>query len=101
MHHRGGGATTGGGSTTATGRGLELDHPAAMAGTPAGFHWGAMIAGHHAAAAAGMMQPPSLTSTGPDYGITGPHHAGPHPAMPMDLHVPQGFPCYRSVFVIV
>ncbi|XP_063993258.1 protein trachealess isoform X3 [Diachasmimorpha longicaudata] len=90
--HRSGGVAGGGGGGAAAGRGLELDHPPAMTAAP-GFHWGAMIAGHHAAAAAGMMQPPLAAGT--DYGLSGAHHAGGHPAMPMDLHVPQGFPCYR------
>ncbi|KAK0077625.1 hypothetical protein PV325_003658 [Microctonus aethiopoides] len=88
---RGGGVAGGGGGGTAAGRGLELEHPPTMSGAPAGFHWGAMIAGHHAAAAAGMMQPP--LSAGADYSLAGAHGGG-HPAMPMDLHVSQGFPCY-------
>lgn len=96
--HRGSGVTGGGGggaaAAAAAGRGLELDHPPAMTTGPTGFHWGAMIAGHHAAAAAaGMMQPP--LSSGNDYGLTSAHHGAAHPTMPMDLHVPQGFPCYR------
>ncbi|XP_035738243.1 protein trachealess-like isoform X5 [Vespa mandarinia] len=66
-------------------------HPSAMPGAP-GFHWGAMLAGHHAAAAAGMMQPP-LAAPG-EYAPAH-HHGATHPAMPMDLHVHQGFPYYR------
>ncbi|XP_034948880.1 protein trachealess isoform X3 [Chelonus insularis] len=91
--HRSSGVASGGGPGTAAGRGLELEHPPAMPTGPTGFHWGAMIAGHHAAAAAaGMMQPP--LSTGADYSLAAAHGAT-HPAMPMDLHVSQGFPCYR------
>lgn len=108
--HRGGGVASGGSggaaaaaaAAAAAGRGLAdlAEHPPSMSGAP-GFHWGAMIAGHHAAAAAaaaGMMQPP-LSSVG-DYGLGSGHHPSGHPAMPMDLHVPQqGFPCYRSVTI--
>ncbi|KZC05322.1 hypothetical protein WN55_05842 [Dufourea novaeangliae] len=75
-------------------RGLELEHPSAMPGAP-GFHWGAMLAGHHAAAAAGMMQPP--LSAGGEYAPAPAHHGPTHPAMPMDLHVHQGFSYYRLV----
>lgn len=77
-------------------RGFELDHPGGFASSP----WAAAMLGHHhtaaaaaAAAAGGMMQP-------------GDHHGYPHPgaghghpgaatAVPMDLHMPQGFPYYR------
>lgn len=104
---RGGGVAGGGGggaaaaaAAAAAGRGLAdlAEHPPAMTGAP-GFHWGAMIAGHHAAAAAGMMQP-SLSGVG-DYGLGTAHHPTGHPAMPMDLHVPQqAFPCYRFVLFL-
>ncbi|XP_014297576.1 uncharacterized protein LOC103570340 [Microplitis demolitor] len=90
--HRGGGVVGGGGAGTAAGRVLELDHPPAIPAGPTGFHWGAMIAGHHAAAAAGMMQP-SLSGTA-DYGLATTHSPA-HSTMPMDLHMSQGFPCYR------
>ncbi|XP_067217365.1 uncharacterized protein [Linepithema humile] len=92
--HRGGGSAggaTGGGIVGGAGgshRALELEHPSAMPGAP-GFHWGAMLAGHHAAAAAGMMQPPM--SAGGEYVPAAAHHGPAHPAMPMDLHVHQGF----------
>lgn len=100
--HRGsgsaGGAAGGGivGGAGGSHRALELEHPtAAMPGAP-GFHWGAMLAGHHAAAAAaGMMQPP--LSAGGEYMPAAAHHGPTHPAMPMDLHVHQGFPYYRFV----
>ncbi|KAI4504790.1 hypothetical protein M0802_000340 [Mischocyttarus mexicanus] len=70
-------------------------HPSAMPGAP-GFHWGAMLAaGHHAAAAAGMMQPP-LPAPGEYAPAAAHHHGATHPAMPMDLHVHQGFPYYRK-----
>lgn len=83
-------------------RGFELDHPGGFASSP----WAAAVLGHHHSAAAaaaaaavgggGMMQP-------------GDHHGYPHPgaahghhghpaagtAVPMDLHMPQGFPYYR------
>lgn len=88
-------------------RGFELDHPGGFASSP----WAAAMLGHHhsaaaaaAAAAGGMMQPAD-------------HHGYPHPhpgaghghpgaaaaaaaaaaatAVPMDLHMPQGFPYYR------
>ncbi|XP_033330021.1 protein trachealess isoform X2 [Megalopta genalis] len=87
------GGSAGSGVLPAAGhRGLELEHPSAMPGAP-GFHWGAMLAGHHAAAAAGMMQPP--LSAGGEYAPAPAHHGPTHPAMPMDLHVHQGFPYYR------
>jgi len=98
--HRGGGSAggaAGGGIVGGAGgshRALELEHPSAMPGAP-GFHWGAMLAGHHAAAAAGMMQPPM--SAGGEYVPAAAHHGPAHPAMPMDLHVHQGFPYYRLV----
>lgn len=97
--HRGGGVAGGGagsgGSTAAAGaRALELEHPPTMPGGP-GFSWGAMLAGHHAAAAAGMMQPP--LSAGGEYAPAPAHHGATHPAMPMDLHVSQAFPYYRCV----
>ncbi|KYM93218.1 hypothetical protein ALC53_00154 [Atta colombica] len=97
--HRGGGSAggaAGGGIVGGAGgshRALELEHPSAMPGAP-GFHWGAMFAGHHAAAAAGMMQPPM--STGGEYVPTAAHHGPAHPAMPMDLHVHQGFPYFPT-----
>ncbi|RLU21056.1 hypothetical protein DMN91_007672 [Ooceraea biroi] len=97
--HRGGGSAggaAGGGIVGGAGgshRALELEHPSAMPGAP-GFHWGAMLAGHHAAAAAGMMQPPM--SAGGEYVPAAAHHGPAHPAMPMDLHVHQGFPYYRN-----
>jgi len=100
--HRGGGSAggaAGGGIVGGAGgshRALELEHPSAMPGAP-GFHWGAMFAGHHAAAAAGMMQPPM--STGGEYVPTAAHHGPAHPAMPMDLHVHQGFPYFPTRFV--
>ncbi|XP_015590968.1 protein trachealess isoform X2 [Cephus cinctus] len=92
--HRGGGVAGAPGGHGAPGgaRAIELDHPPAMPGAP-GFPWGAMLAGHHAAAAAGMMQPP-LPAAG-DYAPAPAHHPSSHPAMPMDLHVPQAFPYYR------
>lgn len=96
LMHRGGGVVGGGGAGTAAGRVLELDHPPAIPAGPTGFHWGAMIAGHHAAAAAGMMQP-SLSGTA-DYGLATTHSPA-HSTMPMDLHMSQGFPCYRSVLL--
>lgn len=85
-----GGSAGSGALPAASHRGLELDHPSAMPGAP-GFHWGAMLAGHHA----GMMQPP--LSAGGEYAPAPAHHGPTHPAMPMDLHVHQGFPYYRSV----
>lgn len=96
LMHRGGGVAGGGGNGGPAGgaRGLDLEHPP-MPGA-AGFPWGAMLAGHHhhaAAAAAGMMQPP--LSAGGEYAQAAAHHGATHPAMPMDLHVPQGFPYYR------
>ncbi|XP_072742602.1 protein trachealess-like isoform X3 [Anoplolepis gracilipes] len=97
--HRGGGSAggaAGGGIVGGAGgshRALELEHPSAMPGAP-GFHWGAMLAGHHAAAAAGMMQPPM--SAGGEYVPTAAHHGPAHPAMPMDLHVHQGFPYFPT-----
>lgn len=101
--HRGGGGSAGGaagggivGGAGGSHRALELEHPSAMPGAP-GFHWGAMLAGHHAAAAAGMMQPPM--SAGGEYVPAAAHHGPAHPAMPMDLHVHQGFPYYRSVLI--
>lgn len=99
MHRGGGGGSVGGGGGIVGGAGgshraLELEHPSAMPGAP-GFHWGAMLAGHHAAAAAGMMQPPM--SAGGEYVPAAAHHGPAHPAMPMDLHVHQGFPYYRLV----
>ncbi|XP_051157483.1 protein trachealess isoform X3 [Leptopilina boulardi] len=72
--HRGG--VAGGGS------GGSGEHPPTMPGAP-GFSWGAMLAGHHAAAAAG-------TFAGGEA-----HHVATHPPMPMDLHVSQAFPYYR------
>ena len=102
--HRGGGGVAGGGagsggSTAAAGaRALELEHPPTMPGAP-GFSWGAMLAGHHAAAAAGMMQPP--LSAGGEYTPAPAHHGATHPAMPMDLHVSQAFPYYRFVSFFV
>ncbi|XP_076392631.1 protein trachealess isoform X7 [Megachile rotundata] len=106
--HRGGGVAGSGAAAGAAGiaggsagsgaipstshRGLELEHPSAMPGAP-GFHWGAVLAGHHAAAAASMMQPP-LSAAG-EYTPAPAHHGPTHPAMPMDLHVHQGFPYYR------
>ncbi|XP_054001337.1 protein trachealess isoform X2 [Hylaeus anthracinus] len=87
------GGSAGSGVLPATShRGLELEHPSAMPGAP-GFHWGAMLAGHHAAAAAGMMQP--ALSAGGEYAPAPAHHGPTHPAMPMDLHVHQGFTYYR------
>ncbi|CAK9831454.1 hypothetical protein ANTRET_LOCUS8445 [Anthophora retusa] len=87
------GGSAGSGALPSTShRGLELEHPSAMPGAP-GFHWGAMLAGHHAAAAASMMQPP-LSAAG-EYTPAPAHHGPTHPAMPMDLHVHQGFPYYR------
>ncbi|CAD1475416.1 unnamed protein product, partial [Heterotrigona itama] len=110
LMHRGGGVAGSGAAGGAAGiaggsagssalpstshRGLELEHPSAMPGAP-GFHWGAMLAGHHAAAAASMMQPP-LSAAG-EYTPAPAHHGPTHPAMPMDLHVHQGFPYYRLV----
>ncbi|TGZ51972.1 Uncharacterized protein DBV15_06983 [Temnothorax longispinosus] len=97
--HRGGGSAggaAGGGIVGGAGgshRALELEHPSAMPGAP-GFHWGAMFAGHHAAAAAGMMQPPM--SAGGEYVPAAAHHGPAHPAMPMDLHVHQGFPYFPT-----
>lgn len=89
------GGSAGSGALPSTShRGLELEHPSAMPGAP-GFHWGAMLAGHHAAAAASMMQPP-LSAAG-EYTPAPAHHGPTHPAMPMDLHVHQGFPYYRLV----
>ncbi|XP_076161997.1 protein trachealess-like isoform X4 [Ptiloglossa arizonensis] len=87
-----GGSAGSGVLPAASHRGLELEHPSAMPGAP-GFHWGAMLAGHHAAAAAGMMQPP--LAAGAEYAPAPAHHGPTHPAMPMDLHVHQGFPYYR------
>lgn len=90
-----GGGSGGSGALPSTShRGLELEHPSAMPGAP-GFHWGAMLAGHHAAAAASMMQPP--LSAAAEYTPAPAHHGPTHPAMPMDLHVHQGFPYYRFV----
>jgi len=100
--HRGGGSAggaAGGGIVGGAGgshRALELEHPSAMPGAP-GFHWGAMLAGHHAAAAAGMMQPPM--SAGGEYVPAAAHHGPAHPAMPMDLHVHQGFPYFPTRLV--
>lgn len=89
------GGSAGSGALPSTShRGLELEHPSAMPGAP-GFHWGAMLAGPHAAAAASMMQPP--LSAGGEYTPAPAHHGTTHPAMPMDLHVHQGFSYYRSV----
>lgn len=89
------GGSAGSGALPSTShRGLELEHPSAMPGAP-GFHWGAMLAGHHAAAAASMMQP-HLSAAG-EYTPAPAHHGPTHPAMPMDLHVHQGFPYYRLV----
>lgn len=102
--HRGGGSAggaAGGGIVGGAGgshRALELEHPSAMPGAP-GFHWGAMLAGHHAAAAAGMMQPPM--SAGGEYVPTAAHHGPTHPAMPMDLHVHQGFPYFPTRLVYI
>lgn len=78
LMHRGG--VAGGGS------GGGGEHPPTMPGAP-GFSWGAMLAGHHAAAAAG-------TFAGGEA-----HHVATHPPMPMDLHVSQAFPYYRFVFL--
>lgn len=100
--HRGGGSAggaAGGGIVGGAGgshRALELEHPSAMPGAP-GFHWGAMFAGHHAAAAAGMMQPP-MSASG-EYVPAAAHHGPAHPAMPMDLHVHQGFPYFPTRLV--
>lgn len=79
-------------------RGFELDHPGGFASSP----WAAAMLGHHhsaaaaaAAAAGGMMQPAD------HHGYPHPGHPGAgHPgaaatAVPMDLHMPQGFPYYR------
>ncbi|XP_066591434.1 protein trachealess isoform X1 [Prorops nasuta] len=84
--HRGGGGVAGGsgvggvggvvggrGSTGAP-RGFE-----GLGGAPT-FHWGAMLAGHHA----GLAPPTDYTPA--------PHPPAHHP---MDLHVHQGFPYYR------
>lgn len=90
----GGGSGASGALPSTSHRGLELEHPSAMPGAP-GFHWGAMLAGHHAAAAASMMQPP--LSAAAEYTPAPAHHGPTHPAMPMDLHVHQGFPYYRFV----
>lgn len=93
------GGSAGSGALPSTShRGLELEHPSAMPGAP-GFHWGAMLAGHHAAAAASMMQPP-LSAAG-EYTPAPAHHGPTHPAMPMDLHVHQGFPYYRLVHRLI
>ena len=89
-------------------RGFELDHPGGFASSP----WAAaVLAGHHhsaaaaaAAAAVGggssMMQAAAAAGEHHGYPHPGAAHAHhPHPAaaatMPMDLHVPQGFPYYR------
>ncbi|KAF7284677.1 hypothetical protein GWI33_021765 [Rhynchophorus ferrugineus] len=60
--------------------GFELDHPGSFSTSP----WAAVL-GHHAAAAASIMQ------TGEPHGYGAAHH----PAAPMDLHMPQAFPYYR------
>ncbi|KAH0555295.1 hypothetical protein KQX54_017394 [Cotesia glomerata] len=96
--HRGGGIGGGGGPGTTAGRGLELEHPSTIPTAPASFHWGAMIAGHHAVAAASMMQP-SLTGTA-DYSLATTHSAA-HATIPMDLHMSQGFPCYRFFRIMI
>lgn len=90
MHRSGSVAGANAAGAPAASRGaLELEHPSSMPGA-SGFHWGAMLAGHHAA---GIMQPP--LATGSDYAAASAHHASAHPSMPMDLHVHQGFPYYR------
>lgn len=94
----GGGSGASGALPSTSHRGLELEHPSAMPGAP-GFHWGAMLAGHHAAAAASMMQPP--LSAAAEYTPAPAHHGPTHPAMPMDLHVHQGFPYYRFVSLLL
>lgn len=58
-------------------RRLELDHSGGFASSP----WAAVL-GHHPGEAHGY--PPA--------------HTHPSAPMPMDLHVPQGFPYYRSVY---
>lgn len=60
-------------------RAFELDHPGSFASSP----WAAAVLGH----AGPMMQ-------GEHHGYPGGHPGGPA-TMPMDLHVPQGFPYYR------
>ena len=81
---------------------FELDHPGGFASSP----WAAaVLAGHHhsaaaAAAAAGTTMMQAAAAAGDHHGYPHPgaahhpHHAAAA-AMPMDLHVPQGFPYYR------
>lgn len=66
------------------GRGFELEHPGGFAASP----WAAAMLGHHSAVTGGG----GLMPSDGGYPHPGGHH---HAAMPMDLHVPQGFSYYR------
>lgn len=87
-------------------RGFELDYPGGFASSP----WAAaVLAGHHHSAAAAAAAVGGGSSMMQAAAAAGEHHGYPHPGaahahhthpagaatMPMDLHVPQGFPYYR------
>lgn len=66
-----------------------MDHPG---GGFAASPWAAVL-GHHA-----------MSSTGEHHGFTAHAHSAAHHAhhgMPMDLHVPQGFPYYRYEYILL
>lgn len=66
---------------------VELDHTAGF-GSP----WAAAMLGHPSAATMMQVAPDHHGS----YHAAAHHHGAPPPtAIPMDLHVPQGFPYYR------
>jgi len=76
---------------------VELDHSAGFGSSP----WAAAMLGHPSAATMMQVAP---DHHGPYHAAAAAahhhhhHHAAPPPtAIPMDLHVPQAFPYYRSV----
>ncbi|KAL0276381.1 UNVERIFIED_CONTAM: hypothetical protein PYX00_003967 [Menopon gallinae] len=72
-------------------RSFELDHPGGFASSP----WAAAMLGHHHSAAAAAAAVGGGAMMQPDHGYPHPGAAHHHAAMPMDLHVPQGFSYYR------
>ncbi|KAK7580561.1 hypothetical protein V9T40_001190 [Parthenolecanium corni] len=68
---------------------VELDHSAGFGTSP----WAAAMLGHPSAATMMQVAP---DHHGSYHAAAAHHHGGPPPtAIPMDLHVPQGFPYYR------
>lgn len=68
---------------------VELDHTAGFGSSP----WAAAMLGHPSAATMMQVTP---DHHGSYHAAAAHHHGAPPPtAIPMDLHVPQGFPYYR------